>query len=169
MMKKGRVIRSVAILVATVGLCLPQVALAEAAKPVPTPAVVDVALSDGGVLHGKLVDLENRDVANVPVSVQLQNKEVAQAKTDKDGHFSISGLKGGVYQLAAGAGRGIYRLWTGKAAPPSAQKDAIVYTQFGGGGGALRMLLANPIVVAGVVATAVAVPVAIANSNPASP
>ena len=31
------------------------------------------------------------------------------------------------------------------------------------------MLLANPIVVAGVVATAIAVPVAVANSSPSSP
>lgn len=168
-MTRGRFIRSVAVVAATLGLCLPQVVLAGASAPVPTPAVVDVALADGGVLHGKLVDLQNKSVASVPVSVQLQNKEVAQAKTDKDGHFSISGLKGGVYQVVAGAGRGVYRLWTGKAAPPSAQKDAIVYTQFGGGGGGLAMLLANPIVVAGVVATAIAVPVAIANSQPASP
>ena len=61
-------------------------------------------------------------------------------------------------------------MWTANAAPPSAQKDALVYTQFGaGGGGGLKMLLANPIVVAGVVATAIAVPVAIANASPASP
>lgn len=167
-MKIGRVIRSVAVIVATVGLCLPQVAMATGSAPAPIPAVVDVSMADGGVLHGKLVDLQQGSVANVPVSVKLQNKEVAQAMTGKDGKFSVKGLKGGVYQVAAGAGQGIYRLWTAKGAPPSAQKDAIVYTQGGFGGGA-NMLLANPLVIAGVVATAVAVPVAVANSQPASP
>jgi hypothetical protein len=33
----------------------------------------------------------------------------------------------------------------------------------------LKMLLANPIVIAGIVATAIAVPIAVVNSNPSSP
>ena len=172
-MRTGRVIRTVAILLATVGMCLPQMAFAQlptTATTPPTPAVVDIALADGGVLHGQLVDLQSRNVANVPVSVRAQSQEVARAMTTNDGRFAVTGLRGGVYQVAAGDGQGVYRLWTANAAPPSAQKDALVYTQFGaGGGGGLKMLLANPIVVAGVVATAIAVPVAIANASPASP
>jgi hypothetical protein len=159
-MKTGRVFRGVAILAATFGICLPQVAIAS----MPTPAVVDIAMADGGVLHGQLIDLQNRGVASVPVSVKAKNQEVARTTTTNDGRFAVQGLRGGVYQVAAGQGPGIYRLWTAKAAPPSAQKNAIVYTQ----GGGAKMLLANPIVVAGVVATAIAVPVAVANSNPAS-
>jgi hypothetical protein len=169
-MRTGKVSRSVAILLATLGMCLPQVALAGApiAATPTAPAVVDIALADGGVLHGQLVDLESGKVASVPVSVRAQNQEVARTATASDGRFSVKGLRGGVYQVAAGQGQGIYRLWTAKGAPPSAQKNALVYTQSGGGGG-LKMLLANPIVIAGVVATAIAVPVAIANSSHASP
>jgi hypothetical protein len=169
-MKNRRVIRAVAVLLATMGMCLPQVVLAEApaAAPAPAaPAVVDIAMADGGVLHGQLVDLQSGKVAKVPVSVRAQNQEVARTMTTNDGRFAVKGLRGGVYQVAAGQGQGVYRLWTANAAPPSAQKSALVYTQFGGGG--MKMLLANPIVVAGVVATAIAVPVAIANSSPASP
>ena len=171
-MKTGKVIRTATLLLATLGMCLPQVGFAQApSTPTtpPTPAVVDIALADGGVLHGQLVDLQNRSVANVPVSVRTQDQEVARAITTNDGHFTVQGLRGNrVYQVAAGQGQGVYRLWTANAAPPSAQNNALVYTQFGGGGG-LKMLLANPVVVAGVVATAIAVPVAIANSHPASP
>jgi hypothetical protein len=166
MMKSGILVRGIAVFLGVVGICLPE--LAFAAAPAAPPAVVDVALSDGGVLHGQLIDLRGGSAVGVPVSVKTQNKDVVRTVTVKDGRFSVPGLRGGVYQVAAGQGQGVYRLWTAKAAPPSAQKNAIVFTQ-GLFGGSPKMLLANPVIVAGVVATAIAVPVAIVNSQPSSP
>lgn len=167
-MKIGRLVRGMMISLAALGVCLPELALA--ASPPTSPAVVDVAMADGGVLHGQVVDLQGAATTGVPVSVKAQNQEVIRTTTAKDGHFTVQGLRGGVYQVAAGEGQGVYRLWTANAAPPSAQKNAIVFTQNGSmGGGGLKMLLTNPIVIAGVVATAIAVPVALANSNPSSP
>jgi hypothetical protein len=165
-MKTGRLVRGIIVSLAVVGICMPGMAFA--APPAAAPAVVDVAMSDGGTLHGQLIDLQGGNATGVPVSVKTQNQKAIQTTTVKDGHFTVSGLKGGVYQVGAGQGQGVYRLWTAKAAPPSAQKHAIVFTQ-GLMGGGPKMLLANPIVVAGVVATAVAVPVAVANSQPSSP
>ena len=166
MMSMGRFVRGIAIFLGVVGLCVPE--LAFAATPAAKPIVTDVALSNGGVLQGQLIDLRGGSASGVPVSVKAQDKEIVRTVTAKDGHFSVPGLRGGVYQVSAGDGQGGYRLWSAKAAPPSAQKGAIVFTQgmFGGGP---KMLLANPVVVAGVVATAVAVPVAIVNSQPSSP
>jgi hypothetical protein len=167
-MKMGRFVRGMMISLATLGVCLPELALA--ASPPTPPAVIDVAMADGGVLHGQVVDLQGRDATGLPVSVRAQNQEVLRTTTAKDGHFTVQGLRGGVYQVATGEGQGVYRLWTAKAAPPSAQKNAIVFTQAAGAaGGGLKMLLTNPIVIAGAVATAVAVPVAVANSKPSSP
>jgi hypothetical protein len=168
-MKFGKFVRGVAVILATLGMILPEVALA--ATPAASPAVIDVAMADGGVLHGQVVDLQGGSTTGVPVSVRSQDKEIVRTATAKDGTFAVQGLRGGVYQVAAGQGQGVYRVWTAKAAPPSAQKHAIVFTQNGGGlfGGGPKMLLANPLVVAGVVATAVAVPVAVANSQPSSP
>jgi hypothetical protein len=171
-MKMGRFVRGMMISLATLGVCLPGLAYA-ASQPTP-PAVIDVAMADGGVLHGQVVDLQGRDATGLPVSVRAQNQQVLRTTTAKDGHFTVQGLRGGVYQVATGEGQGVYRLWTAKAAPPSAQKNAIVFTQAtgpaaGAAGGGLKMLLTNPIVIAGGVATAVAVPVAIANSKPSSP
>jgi hypothetical protein len=114
-----------------------------------------------------VVDLQGASTVGVPVSVRSQDKEVAKTATAKDGRFTVSGLRGGVYQVAAGEGQGVYRVWSAKAAPPSAQKNAVVYTGMFGGGP--KMLLTNPIVIAGIVATAVAVPVALANSHSSSP
>lgn len=167
-MKIGRFIRGAMTALATLGLCLP--AVADSPKPTP-PAVVDIAMADGGVLHGQVVDLQGTNTTGVPVTVRDQNQQIVRTTTAKDGRFTVQGLRGGVYQVAAGEGQGVYRLWTAQAAPPSAQKSAIVYTQNGGGMGAggLKMFLANPLVVAGIVATAVAVPVAVANSTPSSP
>jgi hypothetical protein len=166
-MKKGRFVRGLVVALATLGMCFPEVVLAATPQ---LPAVVDVALADGGVLHGQVVDLQGTGVTGVPVSVKDKDRSVAAATTTADGRFSVQGLKGGVYQVAAGQGQGqgIFRLWTAKAAPPSAKNNAIVYTQLGTGGG-FKMLLTNPIFIAGVVATAIAVPVALANNRPSSP
>jgi hypothetical protein len=168
-MRKGRLIRSVAVSLATLGLCLPSVVFAAPAPA--TPPVVDIAMADGGVLHGQVVDLQKGGAAGMPVTVRTQNNEVAKTTTQKDGRFTIQGLRGGVYQVAAGQGQGVFRVWTANAAPPSAQPRAIVYTQNvdNGNSGGLKTFLANPIVIAGIVATAIAVPVALANSHSASP
>jgi hypothetical protein len=149
---------------------MPQVVFA--AAPSTVPAVVDIALADGGVLHGQVVDLQGSGVTGAPVAVKTQNRDVATAITTADGHFSVTGLRGGVYQVAAGQDQGVYRLWSAGTAPPSAQNKAIIYTQNGteNAGGGWKMLLTNPIVIAGVVATAVAVPLALSHHNkPASP
>ena len=167
-MKTGRLVRCVVISLAVLGICIPPVALA--ADPVQMPVVTDVALRDGGMLQGKVVDLQGGAVAGVPVSVQAQNREIASATTTKEGQFSVPGLKGGVYHVAAAEGHGVYRLWTVGTAPPSAQKDAIVYTQNCDGPAPIKMFFSNPIVIAGLVATAIAVPIALSNTHsPSSP
>jgi hypothetical protein len=168
-MKTGRLIRSVALSLAAVGMCLPQITFAVE----PAPAVLDVALSDGGVLHGQVVNTQGAGAAGLPVYVRTQDRDVATATTAADGTFNVQGLKGGVYEVSTVQGHGVYRLWSPGTAPPVAQNGAVVYTQSGavdsgvvhytqnGGDGAVKMFLTNPIVIAGVVATAVALPVAL--------
>lgn len=167
-MKKGLLLKSVMLSLATIGLCFPNFALA--ANQSPAQPVVDIALTEGGVLQGQVVDLQGGAVAGVPVSLKAQDNQVFQTTTTKNGKFSVKGLRDGIYQLIAGKRQGVYRVWASKTAPPAAQKSAIVYTQGGcGGGGGLKMFLSNPIVIAGLVATAIAVPVALANSGSSSP
>jgi hypothetical protein len=138
---------------------------------------LDVALSDGGVLHGQVLNTQGVGAAGMPVYIRAQDRDVAAATTAADGTFNVQGLKGGVYQVSTLQGHGVYRLWSAGTAPPAAQNGAVVYTQSGVvdsgvvhytqngcddggvGGGGLKMLLTNPIVIAGVVATAVALPV----------
>ena len=136
-------------------------------------------------------------LAKVPVLLQGRDfqgrdREIAQAMTDANGNFAVRGLRGGVSQLAAGGSQEIFRLWKPGTAPPLAREGVLlvvdrrtvrgqcggpqcgVPTSCGPSPGLCKGMshwLANPWVVTGIVATSVAVPVAIHNSGgrPASP
>lgn len=164
---------------AVAGLCLPEAACA--AGPT-APAVTDVALAQGGVLQGQVVSPQTgKPMANVPVTLRSQDKVVATTMTATDGRFTVQGVRGGVHQVVAGEGHGIYRLWTPGTAPPSAQVNAVVYTEtvavaqsspnipvtYTAAGG-VKGFLTNPWVIGGVVATAIAVPVALNNTHHSS-
>ena len=177
-MRRPGAIKGLAVCLAVLGFCLPQPLLA-AGPAGQTPVVTDVALSDGGVLFGQVVDAQGSAKASVPVFIRAGDRELAVSKTDGAGYFAFSGLRGGVYQLTAAEGLGAYRLWAPDTAPPAAQPGALIVAgqdlvrgnlyrpQFG----RLRFWLSNPWVVGGIVATAVAVPVIIHNSGggPSSP
>lgn len=178
-MKLATIFKGLVVSVAVLGICLPQSLLAS--TPVKqSPVVVDVALGQGGVLLGQVIDPNGTVKANVPVSLSLGDRELAKAKTDTNGYFAFSGLRGGVYQVVAAKGVAAYRAWAERTAPPTAEKGALVISgqdlmrgQYHHTAGWLKYHLANPWVVAGIVATAVAVPVGIHNSSsstaPSSP
>ena len=161
---------------AAVGLCIPQVALAATPTNHRTPLVSDVQLREGGVLLGPLVTPQNIGVAEAQVALSSGEQQLAVGKTDQHGYFAFAGLRNGLYQVTAADGYGTYRVWTATTAPPAAQPGVLIVGSQGtvrGQYGMRRMrdLLANPWVVAGIVATAVAVPVAVSNADtePATP
>jgi hypothetical protein len=156
--------------IAALGICFPTTVFATA----PTQSgVIDVALMDGDVLVGQLVNVQGSALASAPVTLQYQNKVVATPKTDKNGYFALKNVKPGVYKIGTKKGQMVYRLWSPNTAPPTAQKGALVVD---GDQVAraqhvkkLTTMLANPWVVTAIVATAVAVPVAIHNSKDSTP
>lgn len=171
-MKLAAIFKGLVVSVAVLGICLPQPLLAS--TPVKqSPVVVDVALGQGGVFLGQVVDPNGAVKAKVPVSLRLGDRELAKAKTDTNGYFAFSGLRGGVYQVVTAKGVAAYRVWAERTAPPTAEKGALVVFGQDLMRGQLKCYLANPWVVAGIVATAVAVPVGIHNSSsttvPSSP
>ena len=176
--------------------------LAMAAPPGQPGAVVDVALGEGGVLRGVLVNANGALIGETPVSIRSAGREVLRVTTNARGEFAAPGLKGGVYELAAGKHHGVYRVWAPGTAPPSANHGVLAvsgdimrgqyapppvplpepvpgyvqpvpYTP-GGGPGPLgrgvHMVKQHPWIAAGVVATAIAVPVAVVeyDDDPAS-
>jgi hypothetical protein len=89
-------------------------------------AVIDVALGEGGVLAGQVVDAQGAPLAGTAVSVRSGGRDVLQAATNERGEFATAGLKGGVYEVVAGQHRGVYRLWAPRTAPPSANRAIMV-------------------------------------------
>ena len=173
-MKFATIIKGLVVSVVALGICLPQPSLA-AAPVEQSPVAVDVALGQGGVLLGQVVDTNGVVQANVPVLLKLGDRELARAKADANGYFAFSGLRGGIYQVAAAKGVAGYRVWAERTAPPTAKKVALVvsgqdlvrgqYHSHHRRFNQLKCCLANPWVVAGIVSTAVAVPVGIHNSR----
>jgi hypothetical protein len=144
----------------------------QAADSLSKPPITDVALSDGGILHGQVVDLQYMGQPGVPVVLRSQNRDVAQVTSAADGQFEVRNLHGGVYNISTTQGENTFRLWAPRTAPPVARNRAIVYLQNvrNGGAAGLKAVLGNPIVLPAIIATAIAVPVAISASHkPASP
>ncbi|NLE38786.1 MAG: carboxypeptidase regulatory-like domain-containing protein [Pirellulaceae bacterium] len=147
------------------------------ARPVDlaAPVTVDVALSGNeGVLSGQVVDSAGKPVAQVPVALRMGNRVVAEGKSDADGRFGFRNLRGGVYQVLVPDGFGTFRAWADGTAPESADSTARVVSgretirgQHGSRAedGPVRRLLGNPLVLAGIVGVAVAVPIAVHNSK----
>jgi len=162
-------------LLAVLGSYLPWPAAAADAVPGAPPPATDVALGQGGLLVGRVVDGQGTPAANVPVSLQtFQNQPLAAVVSDPQGHFAIQGVRGGVYQLVTSQGPGVYRLWAPGTAPPGARPGVTVV--MGGDTvrgappqGGLKAFLTNPWVIGAAVATAIAVPVAVAESRDKSP
>lgn len=172
-MKGVGIVKGLLVTMAVAGFCLPQPLLASEAAPQRAQTATDVALTEGGTLIGQVFDAQGAPLARVTVVLQGQDQQVLSVQTDQSGRFSVQGLRGGVYVISSAKGYGTYRLWAPGTAPPLAQKGALVVAgqqTVRGQFGPLPFWLSNPWVIAGIVATAVAVPVAIHNADrPSSP
>ena len=176
-MKAIQLMRSAAVALASFGIVCPQLVQAgnsqapaqahQAAHPV--SAVKDVALAEGGTFKGAVLNPQGHPVARTAVVVAKADQLIAQTHTDEDGRFAMSGLQGGVYQVATVSGVEIYRLWAPNTAPPAAGREALLMagdTLVRGqqGAGVLRFL-GSPWVLAAIVATAIAVPLAMEDDD----
>ena len=161
-------------------------------------AVRDVALHAGGVLAGQVVDVQGAAVAGAVVTISKVGKQIARVEADAHGRFRVDGLKGGVHQVVAAGQVGIYRLWAPNTAPPVAQSGIMlvkntevvrgqcvgcgtpvcgtpgcgsgVYGRGAAGGGVVGWMANHPVLTAGGIAAAIAVPLAIDDDDPpASP
>lgn len=162
--------------VAALGLIFPfQAFAAPQAGQKTVVRIDDVKLHKNGSLYGVVLTSALKPASNSFVTIQQGKKVLARTKTNEKGGFGFAGLNSGVYQLVSPEGYQTVRVWNGKVAPPSASPQAVlvndtVRAQMGMQG--LKVFLSNPFVIAGIIATAVAIPVAIHNSGsdePASP
>jgi len=146
-----------------------------------TLTVVDVALQNDGLLRGQFVDKQGQPLSAAEIQITDGHKQW-RAETDANGQFQLTKLSGATYRLQVGQQVQILRAWADGTAPPSATKglllvrdgDIILAQNCGSPvcGSAIRAAkhpLANPWIIGGLVAAAIAIPVAIHNSDDDDP
>jgi hypothetical protein len=172
-------VRSAAWVAAAVLVFQPQLLLAE---PLPTAGdlpmrVVDVALGHNGVLYGQLVDRQGRQLPITAIHLSNGHQDWT-TYTNAEGNFRLEGLVGSTYQVQAAGQTEIVRAWAQGTAPPQAVEglllvhdNSVVLGQHCGSSVCGSMIcaakhpLSNPFILGGIVAAAVAIPVAIHNHD----
>jgi hypothetical protein len=129
-------------------------------------SIIDVALSEDGILRGQVLDLQGAPMMQTTVAVVQQGEVMATTQTDAQGRYTFDGLNTGLYQVVTEQGLTVCRVWTAEAAPPSALAETLVVdglqTVRGGmSGRPWGSFLSNPWVLGGIVAAAIAVPLAL--------
>jgi hypothetical protein len=169
--------RSLATL-AAIGMCLPAVPVrAQEAAIADAHVIRDVELSYGGLFVGRLLDDNGRPLPNANVAILTGGKTLAATHTDAEGVFAVAKLRGGVHEIATQDNVHLFRLWAPGTAPPNSPKSVdiisgtdIVRGQYGPPPGnrfvrKAKVWATNPFVVGGVVAAAVAIPVALSDNG----
>lgn len=170
----GRVLAALAI----VGSILPGAPTsAKESAPAAAAMIRDVELAFGGLLVGRLTDANGRPLAGAPVAVLSDGKPLATMQTDDEGVFAVSKLRGGVHEIATADDVQVCRLWAAGTAPPGAPKSIdvvdsgdVIRGQYGPPPGnrflkRAKVWATNPFIVGGVVAAAVAIPVALSDDD----
>ncbi len=150
------------------GLAVPPGPAAGSSAPA---GIVDVRLDEHGAIHGRLLDPSGNGLADRPVVLQHAGGAVSQTQTDAAGRFLLPRVQGGMHQLATGHGLVTCRVWTRTAAPPSAmdQLTVVADQQVVRGQQPFHAIFTNPLFIGLVIAAAVAIPIAVHNSQDDNP
>jgi len=105
--------------------CLFMAALISVGTPVMAGGPVeirgtDVSLNAKGALQGTVLNASAQPVEGVDVHILHNDTVVASTTSDKNGNFSVSGLRNGAHTVQVGEVRQPVRFWTTQAAPPAA-------------------------------------------------
>jgi hypothetical protein len=178
-MKGLRVLRTPVVLAVCLGLTLPvsEVHGADVRKATEQPPVeiTDVALDAQGGLQGVVVDVHGTPQPAAKVVLVRQRQEIGRVQADQLGRFRLLGLRGGVYMLQSGGQGRFVRAWTAKTAPPNAKSAALMVTGDGVVRGQMpleQFFASDAVVIVGMVAALIAIPIVVSNqggSSPASP
>ncbi|MHB8902657.1 MAG: peptidase associated/transthyretin-like domain-containing protein, partial [Thermoguttaceae bacterium] len=77
---------------------------------------------------GQLVDAQGIPQSGAEVALLVDQRTLGAARTDVNGNFAYRGVQGGVYQIAAANGTGVYRLWAPGTAPKGTPTTALLVT-----------------------------------------
>lgn len=167
-MKISKTFRAAVVALTCLGVIVPRGSIAAEAvivDGIPVSQQVENLELQQGLLIGGLVDAAGKGVEDAPVVIGQNGKPVAELRTDSEGRFAATGLKPGVYQVVSHGAVTTYRVYEQGQAPAEAKKGVIhqVDPQIarGAGHGGLLGILANPLVLALIIAAAIAIPLAL--------
>lgn len=86
----------------------------------------DVALNEGGLLKGTVLNTAAQPVAGVKVNVLHEDKVIATSMSDKNGEFTVKGLRNGAHVVKVGTTQKAVRLWGSHTAPPAAVENVAI-------------------------------------------
>ena len=145
------------------------------ARGVNAPKISDVELDVAGQLRGMVLDARGLPLAGARVIVCQGTREMVGVTTDGLGRFAVGPLGGGPYLLKSGGQGKAIRAWRFRTAPPLAKPLAVMYVGDGVVRGQMPLedfFASDAVVVAGLVAAMIAIPIVVHNSGsrrPASP
>ena len=145
-------------------------------------AVKDIALTEQGELVGTLLDTNGSPIRGEMITLFRGTELTGRVATDASGNFRFENLSGGIFAVAAGEHVHVYRVWVPGTAPPTATRQAVIYSgsvvrgvhgKHGGAGGPGDgfiggfnvpsihpvQFLQNPWTIGALIGTAVAVPI----------
>lgn len=132
--------------------------------------VLDVRLDGWNRLCGALFTETGHPLIGVPAVLHGVRQGAVGTLTGQGGEFHFDGVLPGAYRLRVGGEQMfIVRVWEPKAAPPNAPERLLVIADTTVTRGQRRvseiLTLDDKLVVGGMVAAAIAIPIAIANSD----
>jgi hypothetical protein len=174
MRKQLRYCRAIAVSLACVAWLLPVHQVA-AAPPVSGPAasgvMIDVRLDEGRTVRGRLLDASGQPLADRPIVLHQSDGTRLAAQTDAAGGFVLHGVSAGIQRLTAENTTLNCRVWTHTAAPPAAldQLTVVAGQTIVRGQQPFSAIFTNPLFIGLVIAAAIAIPIAVHNSQDDSP
>lgn len=140
-----------------------------------TTSLPDLRLDPRGGFSGQVVNPQGQPQAKTPLVLYRHNSQsgwelATKLTTDPQGRFRTTGLRPGMHQLVVGSDQQtMIRVWDAKMAPPGARPELLVVTGDGLSRGQRPFGAITPgekaFIVGGMVAAAIAIPIAVANSD----
>lgn len=116
---------------AWIGMSIPQPLAFGAETNKTTGTTRDVVLGPGGCLQGQVLNQAGMPQAARPVVAFVGDEAMGSAQTGADGRFVISGLRGGVYDLATIDESQTVRCWNSPLTAPPQAVSAILLSDRG--------------------------------------
>jgi hypothetical protein len=180
-MKLHGMLKSLCVGAACIGLILSTPVLEAASPPVtrgdrtdvqPRNSVDDVKLDRAGYFHGLAVDAQGAPAAGAEVVLRQLGREAARARTDAAGRFRAGPVRGGMYQVSVGEHGRLVRAWAASTAPPASKRVALLVAGSDVVRGQMpleQFFASDTVIIAGLVAAMIAIPIAVHNSGPRTP